>query len=82
MKNETSEGPIEAVVILNEGKPSPNVLFEMGMALSQGKRLMPVILSEHAGISVLADLFNMQAMKTKEAGLVAKEMVNASEGEL
>jgi nucleoside 2-deoxyribosyltransferase len=66
------------VVILNEGKPAPNVLFEMGVALSQGKRILPVVLSEHADTSVLEEFSDIQAIQTKEVGLVAQELVNTN----
>ena len=66
------------VVILNEGKPAPNVLFEMGVALSQGKRILPVVLSEHADTSVLEEFSDIKAIQTKEVGLVARELVNAN----
>ena len=75
MKSET------IVVILNAGKPAPNVLFEMGVALSQGKRILPVILSEHADTSILAEFSNIQAIQTREVGLVAQELVNANASE-
>lgn len=40
------------VVILGKGEPSPHVLVEAGMALAQGKQIIPVVLGEHANAGI------------------------------
>lgn len=44
------------VVVLGEGEPSPNVLVEAGMALGQGKRVLPVVLGGESEPNVFSNL--------------------------
>ncbi len=49
------------VVLLGEGEPSPNVLVEAGMALGQGKQVLPVVLGENAETNVFSNLQQVYA---------------------
>jgi len=47
------------LLVIGDGDLSPNVLVEAGMALSQGKQVFPVLVSETANANVFADLRNL-----------------------
>lgn len=49
------------VLVLGKGKPSPNVLVEAGMALGQGKRVVPVVIGEEADVNVFSNLQQVRA---------------------
>ncbi len=44
------------VVILGEGEPSPNVLVEAGMAMGQGKPVLPVVVGENPYTGIFSNL--------------------------
>lgn len=66
------------VAILNEGTPRPNVLFELGMALGQGKRVIPVIINERSDSSVITNLSHVHAIRSGQVEKVAQEIVEAT----
>lgn len=72
------------VAIFGEGQPSPNVLVETGMALSQGKQVIPIAIGKHTDSSVFADFRNIQAIQTNEIETAAERIVDAigAKGEL
>src|SRR5215467_6767103 len=48
------------VSVIGGHQPSPNVLVEMGMALAQGKRVLPIVLDADTDISTLANFTQLQ----------------------
>ena len=69
------------VAILSEGAPRSNVLVELGMALGQGKRVIPVIIDKHSDTSVIDDLSCIQAIRTEQVEQAAKEIIEAARQE-
>jgi 3-hydroxyisobutyrate dehydrogenase-like beta-hydroxyacid dehydrogenase len=64
------------VVFLGDGAPSPNVLVEAGMALSQGKQVLPVVAGENAEISVFGNLQQVRAVGENGIDLAADEIAS------
>lgn len=65
------------VAILGEGQPSPNVLVETGMALSAGKRIVPLAIGEHTDFSAFGELSNISAIQTSKVENAAEEILKA-----
>jgi hypothetical protein len=60
------------VSVIGGHQPSPNVLVEMGMALAQGKRVLPIVLDADTDISTLADFAQLQSIRTHDAEQAAE----------
>jgi len=54
------------VSIISGPQPSPNVLVEMGMALAQGKRVVPIVIDADTDISTLSDFAKLQSIQTSD----------------
>jgi len=50
------------VLVLGEGDPAPNVLVEAGMALGQGKNILPVVVAESANVDLFPNLQHVWAV--------------------
>jgi len=61
------------VLLLGEGDPSPNVLVEAGMALGQGKKIVPVVVAENANLSLFPNLQRLRAVNEKEINSAADQ---------
>lgn len=64
------------VAIIGEGEPSPYVLMEAGMALAQGKRIIPVVLGEQANADVFANLQQIHIFGENGIETAADEIVH------
>ena len=62
------------VLLLGEGDPSPNVLVEAGMALGQGKNIVPVVVAENANLSLFPNLQWLRAVNEKEINSTADQI--------
>jgi len=62
------------VLLLGEGDPSPSVLVEAGMAMGQGKRIVPVIVAENANLSLFPNLQRLRAVNEKEINAAADQI--------
>ena len=60
--------------MLGEGDPSPSVLVEAGMAMGQGKRIVPVIVAENANLSLFPNLQRLRAVNEKEINAAADQI--------
>ena len=60
------------VSVIGGHQPSPNVLVEMGMALAQGKRVLPIVLDADTDISMLAHFAQLQSIRTHDAEQAAE----------
>ena len=60
------------VAVIDGHQPSPNVLVEMGMALAQGKRVVPIVIDEDADIAALVDFAQIQSIRTHDAERAAE----------
>jgi len=49
------------LLVLGDGEPSPNVLVEAGMAMGQGKRVLPVFIGDSAATDVFSNLHPVTA---------------------
>ena len=59
------------VSVIGGRQPSPNVLVEMGMALAQGKRVLPVVIDADTDIATLADFAQLNSIRTHDAAQAA-----------
>jgi len=60
------------VSVIGGQQPSPNVLVEMGMALAQGKRVLPIVIDAATDISTLADFARLHSIRTNDAAQAAE----------
>jgi TIR domain len=68
----------EALVpVFRQQEPSPHVLTEVGMALAQGKQVLPVIAGKSPDIPALTDLANVQAVHARQATVAAAQIASA-----
>ncbi len=54
------------VSVISGPQPSPDVLVEMGMALAQGKRVVPIVIDADTDISTLSDFTKLQSIQTSD----------------
>jgi hypothetical protein len=64
------------IVILGAGEPSSNVLVEAGMALMQGKHIVPVVLEENVGVNVFSNLQQVHAFGDDGIEVAADQIKN------
>lgn len=64
------------VAVLGAQQPSPNVLFDTGMALSLGKCIIPVVLGDNTDVSVFNDITTASAIHTIEADSAAAHILS------
>lgn len=69
------------VSVIGGHQPSPNVLVEMGMALAQGKRVLPIVLDADTDISTLADFAQLQGIRTHDAEQAAEAIATLTSQE-
>ena len=69
------------VSVIGGHQPSPNVLVEMGMALAQGKRVLPIVLDADADISTLAEFAQLQSIRTHDAEQAAEAIASLTSQE-
>ena len=69
------------VSVIDGHQPSPNVLVEMGMALAQGKRVLPIVLDADTDISTLADFVQLQSIRTHDAEHAAEAIATLTSQE-
>ncbi|MBV9289487.1 MAG: toll/interleukin-1 receptor domain-containing protein [Hyphomicrobiales bacterium] len=63
------------VVVAGGGKPSANVLVEAGAALSQGIKLIPILIDADAEVgSIFSDRPQVQAVRESKVEQAAKEI--------
>jgi hypothetical protein len=68
----------EALVpVFRQQEPSPHVLTEVGMALAQGKQILPVIAGKSPDIPAITDLANVQAVHARHATVAAAQIASA-----
>ena len=60
------------VSVISGPQPSPNVLVEMGMALAQGKRVVPIVIDADTDISTLSDFAKLQSIQTNDVKQVVE----------
>lgn len=65
------------VVILGEDEPSPHVLVEAGMALAQGKQIIPVVLGEHANTGIFKNIQQIRVLGENGIEIVADKIVDS-----
>jgi nucleoside 2-deoxyribosyltransferase len=65
------------IAVLGEGKPSPKVLVEVGMALGQQKPVMPVVVGKYTDPGYLSSISKHEAIKTNNADAAARQIVRA-----
>jgi hypothetical protein len=65
------------VPVFREQELSPHVLTEVGMALAQGKEVLPVIAAKSPDIPAITDLANVQAVHAKQATVAAAQIASA-----
>lgn len=65
------------VLVFGEGELSPNVLVEAGMALEQGKQIVPVVVGENAKVKVFPNLQQVHAVGLEDIETAADQIVNA-----
>jgi hypothetical protein len=65
------------IAVLGEGKPSPKVLVEVGMAWGQQKPVMPVIVGKYTDPGYLSSISRHEAIKTNKADVAARQIVRA-----
>ena len=69
------------VSVIGGYQPSPNVLVEMGMALAQGKRVLPIVIDSATDISTLADFARLHSIRTNDAEQVAEAIATLASQE-
>lgn len=68
-------GSDAVVVVAGAGRPSANVLVEAGAALSQGIKIIPILIDDKAEISdILSDRQPFQAVRESKVEDAAKEI--------
>lgn len=65
------------IAVLGEGKLSPKVLVEVGMALGQQKPVMPVVVGKYTDPGYLSSISKHEAIKTNNADVAARQIVRA-----
>lgn len=65
------------IAVLGDGQPSPKVLVEVGMALSQQKPVMPVVVGKYTDSDYLSSISKHEAIKTNKADVAARQIVRA-----
>lgn len=66
------------IAVLGEGKPSPKVLVEVGMALGQQKPVMPVVVGKYTDPGYLSSISKPhEVIKTNKADVAARQIVRA-----
>jgi nucleoside 2-deoxyribosyltransferase len=69
------------VSVIGGHQPSPNVLVEMGMALAQGKRVLPIVIDSETDISTLADFAQLHSIRTNDAEQAAEAIATLASQE-
>ncbi len=69
------------VSVIGGQQPSPNVLVEMGMALAQGKRVLPIVIDSATDISTLADFARLHSIRTNDAEQAAEAIATLTSQE-
>jgi len=69
------------VSVIGGYQPSPNVLVEMGMALAQGKRVLPIVIDSATDISTLADFARLHSIRTNDAEQAAEAIATLASQE-
>jgi len=69
------------VSVIGGQQPSPNVLVEMGMALAQGKRVLPIVIDSATDISTLADFARLHSIRTNDAEQAAEAIATLASQE-
>ena len=69
------------VSVIGGHQPSPNVLVEMGMALAQGKRVLPIVIDSATDISTLADFARLHSIRTNDAEQAAEAIATLTSQE-
>ncbi len=69
------------VSVIGGHQPSPNVLVEMGMALAQGKRVLPIVIDSATDISTLADFARLHSIRTNDAEQAAEAIATLASQE-
>ena len=69
------------VSVIGGHQPSPNVLVEMGMALAQGKRVLPIVIDAETDISTLSDFARLQSIRTNDAEQAAEAIATLASQE-
>jgi len=69
------------VSVIGSQQPSPNVLVEMGMALAQGKRVLPIVIDSATDISTLADFARLHSIRTNDAEQAAEAIATLASQE-
>ena len=69
------------VSVIGGYQPSPNVLVEMGMALAQGKRVLPIVIDSATDISTLADFARLHSIRTNDAKQAAEAIATLASQE-
>lgn len=64
------------VSALSGHQPSPYALVEMGMALVQGKPVVPILLNEETDISTLTDFAHLHSIRTHDAAQAAEALAS------
>jgi hypothetical protein len=76
IKSELEES--EALIaVFRQQEPSPNVLAEVGMALTQGKQVFPVIGGKSPGVPAITDMANVQTVHARQATVAAAQIADA-----
>jgi TIR domain len=65
------------VLVLSAGKPAANVLIEAGVALSQRKMIVPVVVDSNAEVGIFSKLSQISAVEEGEIESAAKEIVDS-----
>jgi nucleoside 2-deoxyribosyltransferase len=69
------------VSVIGGHQPSPNVLVEMGMALAQGKRVLPIVIDAETDISMLSEFARLQSIRTNDAEQAAEAVATLASQE-
>jgi nucleoside 2-deoxyribosyltransferase len=69
------------VSVIGGHQPSPNVLVEMGMALAQGKRVLPIVIDAETDISMLSKFARLQSIRTNDAEQAAEAVATLASQE-
>ncbi len=69
------------VSVIGGHQPSPNVLVEMGMALAQGKRVVPIVIDADTDMATLSDFVRLQSIRTNDAEQAAEAIVTLASQE-
>jgi nucleoside 2-deoxyribosyltransferase len=69
------------VSVIGGHQPSPNVLVEMGMALAQGKRVLPIVIDAETDISTLSDFTRLRSIRTNDAEQAAEAIATLASQE-